>query len=279
MNAFFSFFGFRGYSPLEVIVELTIIWVAVYLVFRFLRRTSGAGVIRGFAVMLLLVVLALRLPGDTGEVFGRLRFIADKLIGLVAILLVVVFQPELRQALISLGRAKFLQRNVPIRRRVVKAVSDAVDFLSKSQFGAIIVIERSLGLDNLMRAGVSLDSQVDARMLQAIFWPNSPLHDLAVVIRGDRVAAANVQLPLAPAGVVPSRLGSRHRAGVGVTLESDCLVVVVSEETGNIRLAAGGELSAPIPRDKFEAELAHRLSLPPEDPQAPLAPDSTEHSA
>ena len=278
MDAFFSFFGFRGYSPLEVIVELTIIWVAVYLVFRFLRRTSGAGVIRGFAVMLLLVVLALRLPGETGEVFGRLRFIADKLIGLVAILLVVVFQPELRQALISLGRAKFLQRSVPIRRKVVKSVSDAVDFLSKSQFGAIIVIERSLGLDNLMRAGVSLDAQVDARMLQAIFWPNSPLHDLAVVIRADRVAAANVQLPLAPAGVVPTRLGSRHRAAVGATLESDCLVVVVSEETGNIRLASGGELSAPIPRDKFEAELAHRLSLPPEDPQAP-APETAEHAA
>ena len=181
--------------------------------------------------------------------------------------------------MISIGRAKFLQRNVPVRRKVVKAVTDAVDFLSKSQFGAIIVIERSLGLDNHMRAGVSLDSQVDARMIQAIFWPNSPLHDLAVVIRGDRVAAANVQLPLAPPGAIPSRLGSRHRAAVGVTLESDCLVVVVSEETGNIRLASGGELSAPIPRDKFEAELAHRLSMPPDDPQQPIAPEPGERDS
>ena len=162
MDSLSSLLGFRGYNPLEVIVELTIIWVVVYLMFRFLRKSSGAGVIRGFAVMMLLVVLALRLPGDANEVFGRLRFIADKLIGLVAILLVVVFQPELRQAMISIGRAKFLQRNVPVRRKVVKAVTDAVDFLSKSQFGAIIVIERSLGLDNHMRAGVSLDSQVDA---------------------------------------------------------------------------------------------------------------------
>ena len=279
MDSLSSLLGFRGYNPLEVIVELTIIWVVVYLMFRFLRKSSGAGVIRGFAVMMLLVVLALRLPGDANEVFGRLRFIADKLIGLVAILLVVVFQPELRQAMISIGRAKFLQRNVPVRRKVVKAVTDAVDFLSKSQFGAIIVIERSLGLDNHMRAGVSLDSQVDARMIQAIFWPNSPLHDLAVVIRGDRVAAANVQLPLAPPGAIPSRLGSRHRAAVGVTLESDCLVVVVSEETGNIRLASGGELSAPIPRDKFEAELAHRLSMPPDEPQQPIAPEPGERES
>ena len=96
MDSLTSLLGFRGYNPLEVIVELTIIWVVVYLMFRFLRKSSGAGVIRGFAVMMLLVVLALRLPGDANEVFGRLRFIADKLIGLVAILLVVVFQPELR---------------------------------------------------------------------------------------------------------------------------------------------------------------------------------------
>ena len=274
-------FGFiRGYGPLEVLVEFAIIWIAVYLILRFLRRTTGAGVIRGFAVMLVIVVLALALLGDTSEAFGRLRFIGNKAIGLVAILLIVVFQPELRQAMISIGKAKFLQRNVPVRRRVVRAVAESVDFLSKSQFGAIIVIERSLGMDNLMRAGTKLDAEVDARLLQAIFWPNSPLHDLAVVIRGDRLAAASVQLPLAPAGAVPSRLGSRHRAAVGVTLESDCLVVVVSEETGNIRLATSGELSAPIPRDKFEQELAHRLSLPSEDPQAPAGPsDSKEQAA
>ena len=257
-----SAFGlFRSYSPLEVIIELAIIWIAVYGILRFLRRSSGAGAIKGFALLVLSLILILTVLGDSTELFGRLRFIGDKVIGLIAILLVVVFQPELRQALISLGKAKFLQRNVPIRRKVVKSVTEAVDFLSKSQFGAIIVVERSLGLENLKRAGVLLDSEIDARLIQAIFWPNSPLHDLAVVIRGDRLEAANVQLPLAPAGIVPSRLGSRHRAAVGVTMESDCLVVVVSEETGNIRIAFAGELSAPIPRDKFEQELAHRLSI------------------
>lgn len=265
----------HGYEISEMIVELAIIWVVVYAVFRFLDRTTGAGVLRGFGILLVTVVFLLVFLSDTIDSFSRLRFIGEKAIGIIAILLVIIFQPELRQAMISIGKAKFLHRSVPVRRRVVKAVSEAVDFLSKSQFGAIIVIERTLGLDNLMRSGTSLDAEVDARLLQAIFWPNSPLHDLAVVVRGDRLAAANVQLPLAPPGAVPSRLGSRHRAAVGVTLESDCLVVVVGEETGNIRIAVAGELSAPIPREKFEQDLAHRLSLPMDD----TLPDGQEHSA
>lgn len=269
-----------GYGIFEVIVELAIIWVVVWVVFRFLRRTTGAGIFRGFAILVIVLALLFALLADTSDAFSRLRFISDKAISIVAILLVVVFQPELRQAMISIGKAKFLKRSVPVRRRIVKAVSEAVDFLSKSQFGAIIVIERSLGLDNIMRSGTTLDAQVDARLIQAIFWPNSPLHDLAVVVRGDRLAAANVQLPLAPAGAVPSRLGSRHRAAVGVTLESDCLVVVVSEETGTIRIAVAGELSAPIPRDKFEKDLAHRLSLPPEDSRTPpTSKESTGEAA
>ena len=281
MESFLQAFDFvSAYGALEMIVEFTIIWAVVYAIFRFLDRTTGAGVIRGFGILLVAIVFLIVFLSDTVDAFSRLRFIGEKAIGIVAILLVIIFQPELRHAMISIGKAKFLHRSVPVRRRVVKAVSEAVDFLSKSQFGAIIVIERNLGLDNLLRSGTQIDAEVDSRLLQAIFWPNSPLHDLAVVVRGDRLAAANVQLPLAPAGAVPSRLGSRHRAAVGVTLESDGLVVVVGEETGNIRIAVAGELSAPIPRDKFEQDLAHRLSLPPDDSQPPaVSDDSQEHAA
>ena len=266
---------FRGYEPIELVVELSIIWIVVWLILRFLRRSSGAGVIRGFAVLLVVVAILLRLTGDANDTLGRIRFLGDRVVGLVAIMLVVVFQPELRQAMITLGRAKIFGRSPAGRDRVITAVAEAVDFLAKSQFGAIIVFERSLGLQSLMRNSVPIDANVDPRLLQAIFYPNNPLHDLAVVIREDRIVAAKVQLPLAPPGLVPSQLGSRHRAAVGVTLDSDCVVVVVSEENGRVRIAEDGELSPPIPRENLAGELSDRLGM--SDLSAPDV--STEDSA
>ena len=258
--------AFRGYGPLELVVELSIIWLAVWIILRFLRRSSGAGVIRGFAVLVIVFAIVLWLTGEENDTLARVRFLSDRVISLVAIMLVVVFQPELRQAMISLGQAKLFGRRPTARNAVVDAVADAVDFLAKSQFGAIIVFERRLGLESLMKNCVRIDATVDSRLLQAIFYPNNPLHDLAVVIRGDRIVAAKVQLPLASPGMVPSQLGSRHRAAVGIPLDSDCVVVVVSEENGRIRLAEHGELSPPIPKDRLAEELARRLGAPPRKP-------------
>ncbi|MCP4834727.1 MAG: hypothetical protein GY895_08155 [Phycisphaera sp.] len=261
--------AFRGYGPLELVVELSLIWIVVWSILRFLRRSSGAGVIRGFAVLVIVFAIVLRLTGDENDILARVRFLSDRVISLVAIMLVVVFQPELRQAMITLGQAKLFGRGPTARNAVVEGVVEAVDFLAKSQFGAIIVFERRLGLDSLMRNSVPIDATVDPRLIQAIFYPNNPLHDLAVVIRGERIVAAKVQLPLASPGMVPSQLGSRHRAAVGVTLDSDCVVVVVSEENGRVRLAENGELSPPIARDRLAEELARRLGAPPAKPMEP----------
>lgn len=258
LPAFFDVF--RGYEPIELVVELSIIWLVVWMILRFLRRSSGAGVIRGFAVVVVVVAILLRLTGDASDTLGRVRFLGDRVVGLVAIMLVVVFQPELRQAMITLGRAKIFSKSPVARDRVVTAVTEAVDFLAKSQFGAIIVFERTLGLESLLRNSVPIDALVDPRLVESIFYPNNPLHDLAVVVRGDRIAAAKVQLPLAPSGMVPSQLGSRHRAAVGVTLDSDCLVVVVSEENGRVRIAEDGVLSPPIARERFAEEFTRRFS-------------------
>lgn len=241
-------------------VELALIWLVVWTILRFLRRSSGAGVIRGFAVLVVVFAIMLRLTGDESDAFARVRFLGDRVVGLVAIMLVVVFQPELRQAMITLGQANFFRRGPSARDRVVTSVADAVDFLASQKFGAIIVFERSLGLESLMRNSVRIDAQMDSRLLQAIFYPNNPLHDLAVVVRQDRIAAAKVQLPLAPPGIVPSHLGSRHRAAVGVTLDSDCVVIVVSEENGKVRMAENGVLSPIVPRERVAEELGRRLA-------------------
>jgi diadenylate cyclase len=253
---------FRGYPIWEVLIELAIIWICVWLIVRFLQGTRGAGVIKGFAVMIVLLTLAIRLLGEASDAFGRVKFISNQMLGLLAIFLIVVFQPELRQAMIRLGQTRFFGRRSPQVNKLADAVTEAVEFLAKNQFGALIVIERGVRLGGLVEGGVQVDGLVTPRLLQSIFWPNSPLHDLAVVIRGDRIVASNVQLPLAETGAVAMQLGSRHRAAVGVTVESDALVVVVSEETGMTRLAEFGSLSKPIPLEEFKAKLLERLHAP-----------------
>ncbi len=250
---------FKVDGPLEILLEFGVIWLGVYGMFRFLRGTRGAGVVKGFFLVAVALALVIRIFGDATDGFGRLRFLFDRAFNLMAILLVVVFQPELRAAMGRLGRAQFFAARRAQVSGLAEEIADAADFLSRNRFGALIVIERQIGIGDL-GGGTELDAKVSATLLESVFWPNSPLHDLAVVIRHGRVLGAGVQLPLAEEGSIPSSLGSRHRAAVGVTLDNDCLAVVVSEENGGIRIAESGKLSEPIPSKSLREELLRRLS-------------------
>ena len=249
---------FHGGDPLSIAIELLLIFGGVMLILRFLQGTRGAGVFKGIIVLVAVLVLGIRFAGLFSEAFPRLRFLSEGLLGAIAIFMLVIFQPELRQAMVRIG-----QTMSPSERRridpVIDALESAVEFLSRNQFGALIVIERGTSLAGLAAQGVSMDSAMSAELIESIFWPSSPLHDLAVVIRGEKIAAASVQLPLADP-VAGMKLGARHRAAMGATLESDCVVVVVSEENGLIRFAERGELSEPIQFDEFAAGLRRRLS-------------------
>jgi diadenylate cyclase len=251
----------RGYEPWQVAIELLVIGVCVTIIVRFLKGTRGAGIIKGFAVLLVVGTLAVRVLGEATDAFARLNFIYDKFLTVVAILLIVVFQPELRQAMIRLGHAWSFRAVRGQMHSVVDAVSEAVIFLSKSQFGALIAIERSARLGGLIEGGIRINAEVSARLLESIFWPNNPLHDLGTIIRGNQVLAASVQFPLAEDGVLGPEFGSRHRAAAGLSLEADCLVIIVSEETGAISIAEHGRLEHDIPRDAFRAALARRLAV------------------
>jgi diadenylate cyclase len=253
----------RSYELYQVVIEMAVIWIAVYAIFRFLRGTRGAGIFKGFAIIFILLTLIIKVLGQGTDAFGRLNFIYDRFLGLLAIVLIVVFQPELRQAMIRLSQARHYRGYAGHAREVVEAVSEAVEFLSKNQFGALIAIERSVKLGGLVEGGQVLDARVSARLLESIFWPNSPLHDLGVVIRGNRIVAAGVQFPLAEEGVLPARTGSRHRAAAGLTMEADCVVVIVSEETGAVSIAEHGKVEFDIPRDRLESILAKRLAAAP----------------
>ncbi len=246
--------------PLEIFLELLVIWVCVYTVFRFLRGTRGAGVVKGFLVVAIGVAVLVRVLGDATDGLVRLRFLFDRVFGLGAILIIVVFQPELRAAMSRLGRTNFFTRNKAEVGGLAREFAEAAEFLSKNRMGAIIVFERQIGMGDLVESGIKLDATPSAALIQSIFWPSSPLHDLATVVRNGRVWAANVQLPLAQEDAVPTTLGSRHRAAVGATLDADCLVLVVSEESGLIRFAEGGQLSEPVARERVEAELTELLT-------------------
>ncbi|MDX2115767.1 MAG: diadenylate cyclase CdaA [Planctomycetota bacterium] len=251
----------RDYSIWEVGVEIAVLCLIVYAVLRFVRGTRAAGALKGMVVLFFGGWVVVRLLSQA-DLFPRLAIIYNTLLQYAAIALVVTFQPELRRALIRLGESPLLWGQPAAVRSVVDAVVEAAAFLSKSKFGAIMAIERSVGLRDAIETGRPLNADLSADLLSTIFWPNNPLHDMAAVIRGDKVVAAGVQFPLADAGDMPDEhLGTRHRAAVGLARATDALVVVVSEETGAISLADGTTFTRWLTPEALREHLLTRLVL------------------
>lgn len=247
----------------EVLIEVGVIWLVVYFVFRFVQGTRAAGALKGILVLFVVVTLIARIL--SGDAFGRLSFLYDRFLGIVAIALVVIFQPELRRAVIRLGETPFFRQTPKDISHVVDNLTEACGYLAKAKFGAIIVLERQVRLEGMTEGGTILKAELTARLLQTIFHPGTALHDLAVVIRGRVIHAAGVQLPLAdPADMPDPTLGSRHRAAVGLTKECDALVIIVSEESGLIRISERGKLSPGFPAAAFRAQLRARLERNPD---------------
>ena len=233
--------GYLWTEPLQVLVEIAVIWVVVYAIMRFLRGTRGARVIKGVAVILIVGTLAIQVLGRE-QAFERLNFLYSNFLAFASLMLVIVFQPELRRALVRLGETRIFRQAGLRKARVVEEVLAASEYLSRNKIGALVAIERQVGLGGVVEMGTRVDAEVSKELLNTIFWPGSALHDMGVIIRGDRVVAAGVQFPLAESDTLPQELGSRHRAAIGLSHDSDALVIVISEETGTISLAERGAL-------------------------------------
>ncbi len=265
----------QTYSWVEVAIELALIWVVVYAIVRFVRGTRAAGALKGLIVLIIITYVFARLLGQ-GQSFQRVAFLYDRFLTIAAVGLLVIFQPELRRALVRLGETPFFKQSSGELAQAVGAIVEASAYFSKAKFGAIMVIERSVKLRGIVEGGTTLNARLSSELLQTIFFPGAALHDLAVVITGNTVQSAGVQLPLADPGEMPDpRLGSRHRAAVGVSKECDALVVVISEESGRIRLAERGRLSEPLDPGELRAELLRRLRqrvppLPVDHPPEPV---------
>lgn len=227
---------------IRVVLDISLVAYLIYKLLWMIRGTRAVPLINGLLILFAGNMIARWLGLYT------IQFILDKVFIAASVAVPIIFQPELRRALEQLGRGRLL----PVRRtddlqeeelrKLVDQVVRAAEILGRNRTGALIVMERETGLGEYIDSGIKVDAVVTWELLTNIFIPNTPLHDGAVIIRGNRVAAAACWLPLAEAAVLPHDLGTRHRAGVGITEQSDAVTVIVSEETGAVSLAQGGKL-------------------------------------
>lgn len=247
------------YDPWVTVVQLFLIGIVVWLAMRFLRGTRGARLVKGAALVLALVYLTVRLLPKSDE-WTRIEFLYGRFLFFAFVAAVVAFQPELRRALMQLGQPRIFKGGRGQVQAMVDALMESVAYLSKNKIGAVVAIERSVQLGSLMETGTIMDAHMTASLLNTIFWPGSALHDMGVVIREGRIAAAGCQFPLAESDEVDPSLGSRHRAALGLAQDSDAAVVVVSEETGRISIAYEGQLYLGLEIDNLRQMLLDLLT-------------------
>jgi uncharacterized protein (TIGR00159 family) len=231
--------AFSGRFGISSLLDIAIVALLLYWLLSLISGTSAATLVRGILILLTLGFVLSNLFNLT-----MLQFLLRASIPALIFVIPVLFAPELRRALEQLGRAGALIPRTTVistNTRMADMVAAAAQQLAERRFGALLVIERSTPLGEFASSGVAMDALLSPELLLNIFWPNSPLHDGAVIIHGDRVLAASVVLPLTRSPTT-EHIGTRHRAGIGITEISDAIAVVVSEETGTISLANAGRM-------------------------------------
>ena len=227
----------------EYLVEILVIYLVIYAFLRFMEGTKGEGILKGIALVMLTFPILLAIVAERFESFDRLLVII-RFFGAAAIpAIVIVVQPELRRALVRLGQTRFF--GIFLKRETKGSVEEIIRAafrMSRRKIGALIAIEREVGLRNYIEHGTQIDAVVTSGLLSTIFFPGSDLHDGAVVIREDRIAAAGCLFPLSESPGPGNVAGTRHRAGLGLSEETDAIIIVVSEETGNVSFASRGQM-------------------------------------
>ncbi|MFZ5623006.1 MAG: diadenylate cyclase CdaA [Gemmatimonadota bacterium] len=248
-------------------VQIVLVAWVLYRLLRLLAGTKALQIVLGVLVLAAVYVAAVALK------FGMIAYWLGILFTYGAIVALVLFQPELRTALARLGQTRLFGRLVPGDDTVASQVAEAVDRLSRQGAGAIIVIEQEVGLDEYIATGSAMRATVSADLVVTIFSPYSPLHDGAVIIRGDRIIGAGCILPLTQAPLADRSLGTRHRAALGLSDETDATIIVVSEETAAISIARRSRLIRGLTPEQVRLWLAEGHLPEPAPEQAPAAVD------
>lgn len=232
------------------VLDILIVAFLVYTVLGFIRETRAEQLAKGLLVLVIGTAIA-----DITHLY-TVHWILSNVMTVGMIAIVVLFQPELRRALEKLGRAKLVRfvgdMDKDEAKNMVVEIAKAIESMSQSKTGALMVIERETTLNDIVETGTVIDAAISAEMIGNIFYEGAPLHDGAMILRGDRLHAAGCVLPLTQNKKLAKELGTRHRAGIGVTETSDALVIIVSEETGVVSLAENGQLTRFIDIKRIE---------------------------
>lgn len=235
------------------VIDICIVTIITYQILIWFKGTRAIQLLKGLFFLLLLFLISFHLSLST------ISWLLSKFATVILLLIIIVFQPELRQALERIGRGRFFAlasfhdkyKGMTIFKHIIKSVEN----LAKNKYGALIVLERTTSLAEYVESGIELDCIVSHELLISLFYPRTPTHDGAVIIQGNRILAAGCLLPLTESNLLDKRLGTRHRAALGLTEKTDAIVIVVSEETGIISLSENGNLTRYLNRETLESKL------------------------
>ena len=241
------------------LLDVLIVAVVLYKLYGMIKDTRAVTLLKGLLVILVAALISNWLH------LNALYWLLGKTLTVVAVALPVVFQPELRRALEHIGRGRLFSKPSRLNEEemgsLFREIAKAAATLSKTKTGALIVMERETGLSDYMESGIRIDGLVSSELLLNCFIPNTPLHDGAIILRGNRIMAAGCLLPLTEKSDLDKELGTRHRAALGLSEQADAVVIVVSEETGLISLAIGGHLERRFDMDTLQARLRSLVAV------------------
>ena len=236
-------------------IEILILASLFYFIFRLFKGTRGSAILSGLILLFGILYAVTSLSR-----LDVLNWVLSKLMLYITLAVVVIFQPEIRRVLARLGRQPWRNNTgLAAQKNLVEPIVQAVKVLSKRKIGALIAIEREIGMRAIQDTGTRMNSLVSAELLATIFFPHTPLHDGGVIISGDRICSAGCLFPLSQKEELSKLLGTRHRAAIGITEETDAVVVVVSEETGSISIAYNGRLRRGLKEERLRRVLSSML--------------------
>ncbi|GGE02232.1 diadenylate cyclase CdaA [Paenibacillus nasutitermitis] len=242
------------------IIDIIIVSYIIYKLIILVRGTKAVQLLKGILVLVGTWAISTWLNLYT------LKWLMNQMFTFGVVTVLIIFQPELRRALEQLGRGKLFARSSVVERDVSERIGElikAVNYMAKRKIGALIVFERSTGLSDYIESGIRMESMVSSELLMNIFIPNAPLHDGAVIVRGNQIMAAGCYLPLSENPFISKELGTRHRAGIGISEVCDAVSVIVSEETGQVSLAVGGMIVRDIKEESLISKLFEELNPNP----------------
>ena len=246
---------FSNFRPIDLI-DMVVVWFVIYRVLLLIKRTRAVQMLSGLGIIAIAYIVSIWM-----ELF-TLNWLLEKFFSNLFIIIVVLFQHEIRRGLAHIGRNPFFTGvSVVEETQVIEEICKVSVTLAQRKIGALIVVEREIGLEDYIEVGTKIDSNVNAELINSIFIPSSPIHDGALIIRGGRILAAGCFLPLTKNPNVDKNLGTRHRAAIGLTEETDAVVIVVSEENMQVSLVIGGQITSDLDMPTLRKALYKLFSL------------------